>query len=277
MYSSTKSIDTNLGGDYISARNQEYDSLLKLSARAFGNALMRITGEKPGIVEVLHHDVLSARLMRGILDLPIKTPYGYVIDYEFHSGPISKKTVIRNYQYAIELRSEVGVPVRPHFVSLDEKRTPIPTVELFSGVFSNPEVTYLIDINGNEVLNTINDKLDKQVELDYDDAYCLALMPFFRNEKSLKDMLNDMAYFINQIEISEELKFLVKLVQILSARALFSDDEQEEIIGVIKMGSTYIDNYEKNLVQNAIKEVALKMKELGADSDFIFECTGFKL
>lgn len=26
------------------------------------------------------------------------------------------------------------------------------------------------------------------------------------------------------------------------------------------MGSTYIDNYEKNLVRNAIKEVALKMK-----------------
>jgi hypothetical protein len=47
------------------------------------------------------------------------------------------------------------------------------------------------------------------------------------------------------------------------------------------MGSTYIDNYEKNLIKNAIKatnkKVALKMKELGADSDFIFECTGLKL
>ena len=53
--------------------------------------------------------------------------------------------------------------------------------------------------------------------------------------------------------------------------------EPKEILGVIKMGSTYIDNYEKNLIKNAIKEVALKMKELGADSDFIFECTGLKL
>lgn len=149
-------------------------------------------------------------------------------------------------------------------------------MELFPEVFSNPKVTYLIDIDGNEVLNTINDKLDKQVELDYVDAYYLALIPFFRNEKSRKDMLNDMAYFINQIGISEELKFLIKLVQILSARAL-SDDEQEEILGVIKMGSTYIDNYERNLIKNAIKEVVLKMKELGVDSEIIFECTGFKL
>lgn len=107
---------------YIPAGNQEFDSLLKLSARAFGNALMRITGERPGIVEVLNHDVLSARLKRGVMDLPIKTSYGVCIDYEFHAGHLSESTVIRNYQYAIDLRAEVDCPVRPHIVSLDEKK-----------------------------------------------------------------------------------------------------------------------------------------------------------
>lgn len=92
----------------IPAKNQEYDSILKLLARAFGNALMTITGEKPGIVEVLHQDVLSSRLKREILDLPI-TPYGYCIEYEFHSRPLSEATVLRNYQYAIDLRVEVDV------------------------------------------------------------------------------------------------------------------------------------------------------------------------
>ncbi len=77
----------------IPAKNQEYDSLLKLSARAFGNALMHIAGEKLGIIEVLPQDTLSARLKRGIIDLLIKTSHGYAIDYEFHSGPISEKTV----------------------------------------------------------------------------------------------------------------------------------------------------------------------------------------
>lgn len=265
----------------IPAKNQEYDSLLKLSARAFGNALMRVTGEKPGIIEVLHQDVLSARLKSGILDLPIKTSHGYAIDYEFHSGPISKKTVIRNYQYAIDLRVEVDVPVMPHIVSLDTQKTPIPIVEIFPGFFSNPEVTFLIDIDGEKVLNNINDKLNKQVELDYDDAYHLALMPFFSNKRGRKEMLRYMSHFINQIKISEELKYLIKLVQILFARAILADEEQEKILGVIKMGSTYIDNYEKNLVktatENTTRKIALKMKALGADSEFIFECTGFKL
>ena len=219
------------------------------------------------------------------MDLPIKTSHGYCIDYEVHSGPLNEKTVIRNYQYASDLRVDVGVPVRPHIVSLDEKKTPIPKVELFPGVFSNPKVTFLMDIDGEKVLNTISDKLDKQVELDFIDAYYLALMPFFNHEKSREEMLKYMSHFVNQIKISEELKYLIKLVQILSARAILADDEQKEILGAIKMGSKYIDNYEKNLVKNAAKnaaknvknEIALKMKADGVSSDFIFKYFGIWL
>ena len=44
------------------------------------------------------------------------------------------------------------------------------------------------------------------------------------------------------------------------------------------MGSTYIDNYEKNLVKNAAKDatkkIALKMKADGVSSEFIFKYFG---
>ena len=113
------------------------------------------------------------------------------------------------------------------------------------------------------------------------DARHLALIPFFGHEKSRKEMLRDICHFINEINISEEFKYLIKFCQILSVRALFTDDEQKEYLGVIKMGSTYIDNYEKNLIQNATKKankrIAKKMKELGADAEFILACTGNKL
>jgi hypothetical protein len=155
------SIDTNYWGGIIPANNQEFDSILKLSSKAFSNALMHVVGEKPGIIEVLHQDVLTARLKRGIIDLPVRTSHGYAILFEFHSGPISGNTVVRNYQYAIDLRVDVEEPVKPHFVSLDSKKTPIPVVELFYGVYSNPEVTFFADIDGEKVLNSIVDKIDK--------------------------------------------------------------------------------------------------------------------
>lgn len=265
----------------IPANNQEYDSILKLSGRALGNALMRITNEKPGISEILNQDVLTSRLKRGILDLPLKTTYGIVIAYEFHSGPVSEKTVIRNYQYAIDLRVEVEVPVRPHFVSLDANKKPIPKVELFPGFYTDPKVTYLSDFPGEKILNTIKNKLNNQLELDDMDAYYIALMPFFNHEKSRKDVLTYMCHFINEIEISEEFKYLIKLIQILAANAMFVDDELEEILGVIKMGNTYIERYERNLINNSInaakREIALKMKADGFSSDVIFKYFGIKL
>ena len=277
----------------IPANNQEFDSLLKLSSRAFSNALMRIVGEKPGIIEVLHQDVLTARLKREILDLPVRTSHGYVILFEFHAGPMSGKTVVRNYQYAIDIRAEIDEPVKPHFVSLDPKKTPIPIVELFCGVYSNPEVTFLSDIDGKEVLNTIRDKISKQKELDEMDAYCLGLLPFFKNEKSREKMLEDMCHFINEIEISEEFKYIIKLIQILSVDALFTEEKQEEFLGVVKMKSSYIARYERNLIQKAVNEavdeavneavndtkrdIALKMKADGFSPDLIFKYFGIML
>ena len=90
-----------------------------------------------------------------------------------------------------------------------------------------------------------------------------------------------MCHFINEIKMSEEHKYIIKLVQILSVKAIFTDEKQEEFLGVIKMESTYIDRYERNLIQEAVmkakKEIALEMKARGADSKFIFGCTGVKL
>ena len=58
--------------------------------------------------------------------------------------------MLKNYQYAIDLRVEVDGPVKPHLVSLDENKTPIPKIELFPEVFTNPEVNFLADIDGEQ-------------------------------------------------------------------------------------------------------------------------------
>ena len=251
---------------------------------------MRVTGEKPGIIELLHQDVLTSRLKREILDFPVLTPHGYAICFEFHMGHITADTVLRNYQYAIDLRVEVGVPVKPHFVSLDENKTPIPKVELFPKVFTNPKVTFLADIGGEKALNNIKDKLEKQLELDENDAYYLSLLPFFSHEKSREEMLEYMCHFINDIEISEEYKYIIKLIQILSVNAIFTGEKQKEFLGVIKMESTYIERYERNLIESAVNkavneavkdandkaaeekmDIIRKMKADGVSSDFIFK------
>ena len=238
---------------------------------------MHVVGEKPGIREMLHQDVLTARLHRGILDFPVRTVHGYVIDYEFHAGPISEKTVLRNFQYVADLRVEINEPVKPYIISLDSKRTPVPIVEIMPNVYFKPTVIYLSDIDGKKVLSKIKNKLKKQQKLNEMDAYYLALMPFFKHKKSIKEVLNDMCYFVNEIGISEEFKFIIKLIQLLSIDALFEEYEKVELTRVVKMGSSCIVEWERNLIINRLNEVALKMKEDGLDSDFIFKYTGIKI
>ena len=261
----------------IPANNQEFDSLLKVSGMAFGNAIMIKTGEKPGIMQYYIQDVFHSSLKRGIVDLPIITQHGFCIDYELHSGIVSDNIVFRNYQYCADLSAALKMPVKPHIISLDENRTPIPDIEIFPGFKFPVNVTFFTDFDGEKILNNIMNKIENNETLDEMDAYDLGLMPFYKNTKSRKEVLVDMISFVNEIEISEEFKYIIKLIQIFSTTALFENEESKKLLEVIKMKNTYIQEYEKNLIMEGRREVALKMKADGFSSDFIFKYFGIRL
>ena len=117
------------------------------------------------------------------------------------------------------------------------------------------------------------------------DVYDLGLMPFYRNTKSRKEVLKDMISFVNEIDMSDEFKYIIKLIQIYSANALFEKEESKKFLEVIKMENTYIREYEKKLIMDAVnkgekdakKEVALKMRADGFSPDVIFRYCGLYL
>lgn len=69
-----------------------------------------------------------------------------------------------------------------------------------------------------------------------------------------------MCHFINELEISKELKYNIKIIQILSVNALFEDKKQEEFLGVVKMESAHISGYERNLMK--IQLMMLKIEKI---------------
>ena len=80
------------------------------------------TGEKPGIEKYYLQDIFHSNLKRGVVDLPIITAHGYCIDYEFHSGEISKNIMYRNYKYCAGLSEDLKMPIKPHIVSIDDNK-----------------------------------------------------------------------------------------------------------------------------------------------------------
>ena len=60
-------------------------------------------------------------------------------------------------------------------------------------------------------------------------------------------------FIINETNIPQVYKYIIKLSQILWVQALIKDEEHSnELMDVIKMRSTFIQNYEKNLVETAV-------------------------
>ena len=124
-----------------------------------------------------------------------------------------------------------------------------------------PKFTFLIDWDGDEILNSIKDKIENNKVLTDMDAYLFAVIPFTKHEMDTVELIKELCYFVNEIELTEEHKYIIKLVQILWVNALVDDEELSlELMDVIKMKSNFIRNLEKNLVESAVNSTEIRTK-----------------
>lgn len=261
---------------------KEYDKLFKLVALVFINALMRVLGMKPGIIRIEYPEVFTQEAERGIMDFPVLTIDRTYVIFEFHSRPLTPRLLLRNFQYLANLRARVNHPVDLHIISLDKLKKSVRSVLITPDWEFKPKFTFLIDLDGDEILNIIKYKLENNLELTEDDAYLFSIVPFTTHKMETIELVEDLCYFVNEIKLPEEIKYIIKLSQILWVNALINDKElSEELIDVIKMKSNFIQNYEKKLVESAIdkrnKEIAEQMKKENYSAKEILKLTGVNI
>ena len=183
---------------------KEQDKLFKLSTLVFINALMKILGLTPGIVSVEFPEVFSLTGERGIMDLAVLTKMGYYIIFEFHSQPVSKDLLLRNFQYLANLRRRVKFPVDMYILSTDKLKRAVKEVEILPDWKFKPHFIFLIDYDGDKILSTMKEKVKSNLELTFDDAYWLTVLPFTKHEKNNIDFILELSEFVNSIEIKSK-------------------------------------------------------------------------
>ena len=134
---------------------QEYDKLFKLVALVFVNALMRVSGVEPGIIRIEYPEIFTEETERGIMDFPVLTRQGFYIIFEFHSTPLNERTLLRNFQYLANFRVRVNAPVKLHIISIENVKKSLRKVPITPYWDFEPDFTFLIDFDGDEILNTI--------------------------------------------------------------------------------------------------------------------------
>ena len=206
-------------------------------------------------------EVFNQETQRGIMDFAVLTKMGYYIIFEFHSTPLSEKILLRNFQYLADFRVNVKLPVNLHILSIEKIKKSVRSVKITTDWEFRPKFTFLIDWDGDEILNSIKDKIENNKVLTDMDAYLFAVIPFTKHEMDTVELIKELCYFVNEIELTEEHKYIIKLVQILWVNALVDDEELSlELMDVIKMKSNFIRNLEKNLVESAVNSTEIRTK-----------------
>ena len=265
--------------------------MLKLTALILINALMRISGFKPGILGIEYPEVFTQETDRGIMDFPVLSIEKFYIIFEFHKSPLTSKILLRNFQYLADFRVRVKHPVTMQIVSLDELKRSVRSVQITPEWAFSPGFTFLIDFDGDKILSNIKHKLKNNIPLTDDDAYFLAVLPFTKHENDMVEFVVELCYWVNEVEMPEEFKYIIKMSQILWVNVLIDDEKlSKELIGVIKMRSTFIEDYERNLIKTAVdaavetavetavndtsNQIAANLDEMGLSHEAILKATG---
>ena len=221
------------------------------------------------------------------MDFAVLTKMGYYIIFEFHSQPVSKDLLLRNFQYLANLRQRVKFLVDMYILSTNKLKKAIKEIEILPDLKFKPHFIFFIDYDGDRILSTIKEKVRSNLELTFDDTYWLTVLPFTKHEKNNIDFILELSEFVNSIEIKSELKYIIELSQILSVGALVDDfNIRNDLIDVIKMKNNAIIEYERRIIDKAVNKavdetahntslhIACNMRDANYSRDEILKLTG---
>ena len=100
-----------------------------------------------------------------------------------------------------------------YILSTDKLKRAIKEVEILPDWKFKPHFIFLIDYDGDKILSIIKEKVKSNLELTFDKAYWLTVLPFTKHEKNNIDFILELSKFVNSIEIKSKLKYLIELSQ----------------------------------------------------------------
>lgn len=84
-----------------------------------------------------------------------------------------------------------------------------------------------------------------------------------KHEKSDYAITKELIEFANEIDLNEEQQYQIKACQIILVDIFMPENEKEKMMKVVNMGSTFLENYERKLVETQSKKLIKDAEENG--------------
>ena len=254
---------TKNAGDIIISH--KYDKLSKLSCRIFANSLLRFIGEKPGIKNIYTYEIYTPTHKLKIMDLVVETANGYCIDFEFHKLNTTEEIILRNIQYVVNFRLENGNLIKPYIISMADAERSIRKAKISPDLEIEIPFIFFKNYDGDDMLEKIKNKIGKNISIEEFDLFHLIFIPFMKHKKSDCEITKELIGLVNEMDLTQEQQYQIKACQIILVDIFIPEKEKEKQIKVVNMGSTFLEEYERKLVENAEKKAKKEGKEEGKE------------
>ena len=215
------------------------------------------------------------------MDIVVETINGYCINFEFHRTNTTEENILRNIHYAIDFRIEQDKLIKSYVISMADAEKSIKKAKISPDLEIEIPFIFFKSYDGDKIRGNIKKKIKNNSPITEYDLFNLIFLPFMKHEKSDYEITKELIYLINEIDLSEEERYQIKACQTLLVDIFIPVDEQREMIKVVNMGSTFLETYEEELIEEGKteekKEFAKKLKNDNVPIEKIIQYTGLSL
>ena len=208
----------------------------------------------------------------------VHTDRDLLINLEQQTTPVRNEKIITLCEYRDYSKTNYGMPVLSVVVSSVDPSKSLSRYELTKSDIIVPQYFFISWDETNEILNKIENILNNNEELDYNDALYLAYLPIFAPKNHVKSLVEKLCHMFSQANIDYHLKTeLVFVLEIMIEKHITEKNKIKDLKEMIKVDEAVdkillsvalnedlnekLEQKEKEL-ENKEKELENKEKEL---------------
>ena len=240
--------------------HQLHDKVLKYLFNIFGQDFLNGLNINYTFKKAISTELIVLGVKSFYLDVLIETEEGILLDIEFQSTKLYEKPLIRFYLYALFATIKYREEIETYIVSKEEKKTYTRTLKL-NEKFKYPfKVISLKEVNGEELLDKLENKIKNNQEIGNDEIVQLILVGYSSFNQTIETIFKRAVKILEKIEtLNKEVKANIKYIMELLYRRLSGKELEGELKEVFRMGPTL---YEEVLIEGK-KSVAKRMLKNG--------------
>lgn len=231
-----------------------YDSIFKIATQSFVNALIPLTDLPEDDYIIISSQIFKPGHDAKSMDILLKGKKGYV-NIEFHKKELSKHSLDRDFEYAVECYIFYGETIDQRIIVIDNEKRSVEKLKIMPDLDYKAKYYFIPEIDGATILNNIKNKIKNNQKPDEYEQYIFSILPLtdhsYDNEKELIIELCNLTRKLNIIEKNKE---AIALCQMIYIDIFIKEDEnlKNELMDVITMTSSFIEKRE-NKLKNAAK------------------------